>query len=291
MAMTSTAAGPAPVGSRPRGGHSSVVYADDREWAGHLVPFVRTGLERGEQVRYFADTTDPDRVMGTLASAGVDAAGAAAEGRLVVTTASRTYLSGPAFDPDAMMGLWREAMDTALAEGHRGLRAIGEMAWGARDVAGADRLLEYELRLHHEVFEPLPLTAWCFYDRRRMSAEQLAVMAGAHVAHLGGPVADPPLRLAPLAGRTGLRLTGSAGYDTRHTVRTAAAVVSGAPGGDVELDLSGLRHIDASSLALLTEAARRRHTGRLRLLRPPAPLRRLLGLFPELGAAVEIADR
>ncbi|MDH6227223.1 MEDS domain-containing protein [Streptomyces sp. MJP52] len=288
MAMTSTSAVPAPTAPEPCG-HVSVVYSDDREWAGRLVPFVRAGLERGEQVQYFADTTDPDRVMGTLASAGVDAGRAAAEGRLVVTTAARTYLSGPAFDPDAMMGLWHQAMDTALAEGHRGLRAIGEVAWGARDLPGADRLLEYELRLHHEVFEPLPLTAWCFYDRRRMPADRLAVLIGAHLNHLGGPVADPPLRLAPLPGRTGLRLTGSAGYDTRYAMRSAAAVVSRSPGGDVELDLSGLRHLDVSSLAVLAEAARRRDRGGLRLLRPPEPLRRLLGLFPELGAALEIA--
>ncbi|NYV78111.1 MEDS domain-containing protein, partial [Streptomyces sp. UH6] len=263
MAMTSMSAVPAPLSPGPCG-HASVVYSDDREWAGHLVPFVRAGLERGEQVQYFADTTDPDRVMGALASAGLDPARAAAEGRLVVTTAARTYLSGPVFDPDMMMGLWHRAMDTALAEGHRGLRAIGEVTWGARDVPGADRLLEYELRLHHEVFEPLPLTAWCFYDSRRIPADRLAVLVGAHLTHLGAPVAAPPLRLAPLPGRTGLRLAGSAGYDTRHAMRAAAAVVSGSPGGDVELDLTALRHLDVSSLAALAEAARRRDQGRLR---------------------------
>ncbi|WP_448317521.1 MEDS domain-containing protein [Streptomyces sp. CO7] len=290
MAMTSTAAVPAPP-TPGTGRHSGVVFSDDREWAGHLVPFVRTGFERGEQVQYFAATTDPDRVRGALASAGVDAARAEAEGRLVVTTAERTYLSGPRFDPDAMMGLWHRAMDTALAEGHRGLRAIGEMAWGAQDVAGADRLLEYELRLHHEVFEPLPLTAWCFYDRRRVPAHLLALLAGAHQHHRGDPVDRPALRLEPLPGRTGLKLSGSAGYDTRHAVRTAAAVVSGSPGKDVELDLSGLRHLDIASLVTLVEAARRRREGRLRLLHAPAPLRRLLGLFPELGTPVEIAER
>lgn len=290
MAMTSTAAVPAPP-APGTGHHSDVVFSDDREWAGHLVPFVREGLERGEQVQYFAATTDPARVRGALASAGVDAARAEGEGRLVVTTAERTYLSGAGFDPDAMMGLWHQAMDTALAEGHRGLRAIGEMAWGAQDVAGANRLLEYELRLHHEVFEPLPLMAWCFYDSRLVPAPLLAQLAGAHVHHRGSPVAQPALRLEPLPGRTGLRLTGSAGYDTRSAVRAAAAVVSRSPGGDVELDLSGLRHLDISSLATLAEAARRRRSGRLRLLHAPDPLRRLLGLFPELGAAVEIAER
>ncbi|MGW0605534.1 MEDS domain-containing protein [Streptomyces sp. NPDC002640] len=290
MAMTSTADVPVPV-SPAHGRHSGVVFSDDREWAGHLVTFVRAGLERGEQVQYFSDTTDTDRVMGALASAGVDAGRARAEGRLVVTTATRTYLSGPAFDPDAMMGLWRQAVDSALAEGHRGLRAIGEMAWGALGAKGADRLLEYELRLHHEVFEPLPLTAWCFYDRRRVPPELLAVLAGAHLDRRGGPAPCPTLRLEPLGGRTGLRLSGSAGYDTRRTVRAAAAVVAGSPGGDVELDLSGLRHLDIAALVTLAEAARRRPAGRLRLLHPPAPLRRLLGLFPELGAAVEIAER
>lgn len=274
------------------GRHCSVVFSDDQEWAEHLRVFVRDGLERDEQVLYFADTTDPGRVLRTLTDAGIDAAAAVRRGQLSVPTAAQTYLAGDGFDPDAMIGLWHTAMGAALAGGHRGLRAIGEMSWGARDVAGADRLLEYELRIHHDVFERLPLTAWCFYDRRLLPDGYLNVLAGAHLSRRGSPVGGPVLRVAPLTDRPGLLMSGSAGYDTRDIVAAAAATVAGASTERVELDLADLRHLDAASLAALAGAAAGRPGGApLQIRRAPAPLRRLLDLFPELASMVEVGGR
>lgn len=274
------------------GRHAGAVFSDDRTWAQHLCAFVRGGLERDERVMYFADTTDPGRVLRTLTDAGIDTAAAVTRGQLSVQTAAQTYLAGAAFDPDAMIGLWHDAVEAASARGHRGLRAIGELSWGARDVAGADRLLEYELRIHHEVFARLPLTAWCFYDRRLLPDAFVDVMAGAHLTHRGDPVGASALRVVPLADRPGLRMSGSAGYDTRHVVRAAAAAVRNTPVPRVDLDLSALRHLDAASLAALADAAAGRPDGTpLRVRRAPPSLRRLLELFPELGSSVEVEER
>lgn len=274
------------------GRHSSVVFADDQEWAGHLCAFVRGGLEQGEEIKYFADTTDPERVLRALTEAGIDAVAAVRRGQLSVSTAAQTYLGGTGFDPDAMIGLWQDAVEAAAARGYGGLRAIGEMSWGARDIPGVDRLLEYELRIHHEVFERLPLTAWCFYDRRLMSDDYVDVLAGAHLTSRGDPVGEPVLRVAPLADRPGLRMSGSAGYDTRDVVAAAAAAVRGMPTQRVELDLADLRHLDAASLAALADAAAGRPADTpLRVRQAPPSLRRLLRLFPEFGSAVEVLDR
>ncbi|URM88824.1 MEDS domain-containing protein [Streptomyces sp. MRC013] len=274
------------------GRHAAVVFSDDRQWAEHLCGFVRSGLDHGEQVRYFADTTEPERVLRTLTDAGIDAAAAVTRGQLCVSIAVQTYLAGAAFDPDAMIGLWHDAVEAASARGHRGLRAIGEMSWGGRDVAGADRLLEYELRVHHEVFERRPLTAWCFYDRRLLPDACVDLLAGAHPAHRGEPVAEPTLHVAPLADGPGFLMSGSAGYDTRIAVAAVAAAVRGASAQRMELDLTALRHLDAASLAVLADAAAERPGGgALRVRRPPPSLRRLLELFPALDSAVEVVTR
>ncbi|MER6703152.1 MEDS domain-containing protein [Streptomyces fumanus] len=274
------------------GHHSSVVFADDQEWAAHLCAFVRDGLARDEEIKYFADTTDPGRVLRTLGDAGIDAVAAERRGQLSVSTAAQTYLAGTGFDPDAMIGLWYDAVEESAARGYAGLRAIGEMSWGARDIPGADRLLEYELRIHQEVFERLPLTAWCFYDRRLLPDDRVDVLVGAHPANRGGPVGRPVLRVTPLTDRPGLRLSGSAGYDTREAVAAAAAAVRGMPTARVELDLAGLRHLDTASLATLAAAVADRPAGPpLGVRHAPPPLRRLLDLFPEFGSAVEVLDR
>lgn len=293
MAMVRRVAAP-PERKPLEGCHSSVVFSDDRQWAEQLGAFVRDGLESGEQVKYLADTTTPERVLRALADAGIDAAGAVARGQLSVSAAAWTHLTDAdsRFDPDTMIGSWHDAAEGARASGYRGLRAIGEMSWGARDSVGADRLLEYELRLHHELFPRLPLTVRCFYDRRLLSDAYVSVLASAHLTHLGEPHPAPALRVAPLEDRPGLLLSGSAGYDTRDAVAAAAAVVSGVAAPRVELDLSSLRHLDAASLAVLADAAAVRPGGTPLVVRKaPSPLRRLLQLFPELDSVVEVVDR
>ncbi|MFB0614704.1 MEDS domain-containing protein [Streptomyces sp. AGS-58] len=275
--------------------HAAVAYSTDAEWAGHLAGFVRAGFDRGEQVRYFADATAPDLVTRTLVDRGVDAPSAVRSGQLVVITAAETYLAGDRFDPEAMIGVWRQAVQAAAAQGYRGLRAIGEMSWGTREIAGAERLLEYELRIHHEVFEQLPLRACCFYDRRLVPPEDLAALSAAHLARSGPagcPGGEPGLAVAPLAGPAGFRLSGSAGWENRRVIASAAAALSASPAEDVTLDLSGLDHLDVAALADIAQAALRRPSDTpVRILGAPPALHRMLELFPELGAGIETAGR
>ncbi|MFD8150713.1 MEDS domain-containing protein [Streptomyces sp. NPDC059720] len=271
--------------------HVAVSYSSDDEWTGHLAAFVRAGLDRGEQVQYFADATDPGRVTHVLTEQGVDAAGALRRGQLLVTTAGETYLAGSGFDPDAMIGLWQQAVDGAAARGYRNLRVIGEMSWGTRRIPGAERLLEYEMRIHHEVFERLPLTAWCFYDRRLFPPDELAVLTSAHLRCSGAPGAGgPALSAAPLAGTPGFRLSGAGGYESRRVVAATAASLAASPARDLTLDLSDLHHLDVAAVAEMARAARRRSPASpVRLLNTPPAVRRVLELFPELAAGLEEA--
>ncbi|MEU3957780.1 MEDS domain-containing protein [Streptomyces achromogenes] len=270
-------------------------YSTDDEWAAHLVPFVRAGFDRGEQVQYFADATDPRIVIRTLAERGLDADSAVRRGQLVVTTADETYLTGARFDPDAMIGLWHRAVETALGQGYGNLRVIGEMSWDTRHIAGAERLLEYELRIHHEVFEQLPLTAWCFYDRRLLAPDALDVLTGAHLTRAGAaPRSHSRLGLSvvPLVGRPGFRLSGSAGYESRRVAASASAALAAWPAQDITLDLSSLDHLDVAALADIAHAARRRPSGApLRLVGAPPALHRMLELFPELRVGLQEVGR
>ncbi|CAL9329685.1 MEDS domain-containing protein [Streptomyces sp. enrichment culture] len=278
------------------GHHASVVYADDDAWAGHLTAFVRTGLAEGARVWYFADTTAPEHVLRTLMDRDVDAVTAVRRGQLTVTTADETYLSGRCFDPDVLITLWHDAVGTALAAGYRRLHTIGEMAWAARGTAGADRLLEYELRVHHEVLDRLPLTAWCLYDRRLMPPDDLAVLAEAHPTRLGTALpAETPatcLRVGPLTDRPGFRLSGSAGYESRRVTASVAAALASSATDGVTLDLGGLRHLDTGTLVALADAAARRPSATpLHVTGAPLSAERILGLFPELRTALEVVAR
>ncbi|MFF9088557.1 MEDS domain-containing protein [Streptomyces sp. NPDC014991] len=275
--------------------HAAVAYSTDAEWADHLVSLVRAGFDQGEQVQYFADATAPDLVTRTLVGRGIDATSAVRRGQLIVTTAAETYLAGDRFAPDAMISLWRQAVQAAASQGYRRLRAIGEMSWGTRATAGTERLLEYELRIHHEVFEQLPLRAYCFYDRRLVPPDDLEVLAAAHLARSGSaacPGGEPALSVAPLAGPPGFRLSGSAGWENRRVTASAAAALSASPAEDVTLDLSALDHLDVAALSDIARAALRRPSDTpVRIVGAPPALQRMLELFPELGAGIATAGR
>ncbi|MFP8907041.1 MEDS domain-containing protein [Streptomyces atacamensis] len=292
--MSLTGVGPKPSPEWER--HVCCAYAGERQWARSAAEFVREGLAAGRRVVYFADTAAPAAVVERLGRNGVDAVAAVERGGLVVRRAEDSYLRRPPFDPDRMARAWEQECATAIREGYAGLYAVGEMAWCARGVPGADRLLEYELRLNREVFARLPLTALCLYDRAVVPEGTTALLTAAHIRRLfpdgrSGARTEPPLGVTPLADRTGFGLRGGADADTRAVLETALAALARLPGPMVHLDLSGADFLDTAAVAALAAAAgaERGRGRRLVLHRPPHSLRRVAAMFPEECGGLEIA--
>lgn len=289
--------------ARPPGGagHLCCAYAGEDEWARSVTGFVRDALTAGRQVLYFSDVAAPEAVLRRLDRCGVGASAAADAGRLVVQQAEESYLRSLPFDPDRMVEVWGRACADALDAGHTGLAALGEMSWYARGTPGAERLLEYELRLNAEVFARLPLTALCLYDRGAVPGDAVALLTGAHVRHLtpggrtlGAPPATgpaPPLAATPLEDRVGLRLRGGADADTRTVLEGALAALVRLPGPVLHLDLSGADFLDTAAVAALAAAARaeRDRGRRLVVHHPPHSLRRVAEMFPDECGALETA--
>ncbi|WP_424535823.1 MEDS domain-containing protein [Sphaerisporangium viridialbum] len=109
----------------------------------------------------------------------VDVDDALAGGRLAVSAAAGTYLSG-GFAPGRMVAVLRDAVDRAVADGYDGMYVIGEMSWAAfGDVPGAERLGEYETAVD-EVCATRPVTTLCQYDRRDFDVPRLTELVGLH---------------------------------------------------------------------------------------------------------------
>ncbi|MTE17826.1 STAS domain-containing protein [Streptomyces sp. TRM43335] len=288
---------------RPTGGdgHLCCAYAGEDEWARSTVGFVQDALAAGRQVLYLPDTAAPEAVLERLCRAGVDARAAADAGRLVVRRADRSHPRDLPFDPDRMVELWERACAAALAAGHAGLSAVDEMSWCARGTPGAERVLEYELRLDFEVFARLPLTVLCLYDRAVVPEDTTALLIGAHVRRPAPdgraldavPAADaePPLAVTPLGDRVGLCLRGGADADTRAVLEGALAALVRLPGPVLHLDLSGADFLDTAAVAALAATARsaRGRGRRLVVHHSPHSLRRVAEMFPAECDALELA--
>ncbi len=159
--------------------HVCLIYADAAEQMRAMVPFVQLGLERGERCLYVADTTTVDAVGAAMRAGGVDVDAAAARGALTLATERQGYLATGRFDPDSMLALAQGAAYQAVGDGFSGLRIAGEMIWALRGDPGADRIMEYEVKVN-ERLPSTPALALCQYDRRRFAPEVIRDVIRTH---------------------------------------------------------------------------------------------------------------
>ncbi|MEW9533518.1 MEDS domain-containing protein [Microbispora sp. NPDC049125] len=242
------------------GDHVCRLYRDDEQRLATVAGFVEAGVGSGHQVAYFS-VERPETVLEQLGSRGVDGRALIERGGLRVTSAQDSYLASGAFHPEAVMSAWRRAIADARDCGYAGLWAMGDMAWAATKIAGADRLRWYEAEVNR-VFTGEHALALCLYDERSFPADELDRIAAAHPGTLepgDGPGWRPLLRMRRTVDPPGLKLTGEADASNRDAL---AATLDGLrddlprTGAPATLDLTDLRFADAAVARLLIRAAR-----------------------------------
>ena len=82
---------------------------------------------------------------------------------------------------------------------------------------------------------------------------------------------DRLLRITPLDDVAGFRVDGEVDVSSRAEL-AAALAATGQAGGDVVVDLSGVKFIDVEGLQMLVRVARGLTEGRVLVLRRPPPL-------------------
>jgi PAS domain S-box-containing protein len=177
--------------------HLCLIYETPEEQFGALVPFIRFGLERGERCVYIADQNTAEQVLDTLDAAGIDVAAATDRDALSVVTKREAYLRDGYFDPERMIALLADSVETARGSGFRALRVTGEMTWALGGAAGSERLMEYESKLNH-LFPAADIVAICQYNRRWFPAELIKQVIETHplVIH-GATVCRNPYYVPP----------------------------------------------------------------------------------------------
>ncbi|MCX4775646.1 STAS domain-containing protein [Streptomyces sp. NBC_01264] len=115
--------------------------------------------------------------------------------------------------------------------------------------------------------------------------------AGPSAASEAAAGASAPLTARPWQDRPGARLSGSCDLDSRQCLSAALGVVTAIPGPVVHLDLSAVIFLDAAAVAALVRAsAALGGQGRRLLLHdPPYSLRKVVEMFPDECAALEVA--
>lgn len=146
--------------------HFAHIYETRAEQLAVAVPFLREGLEGGEQCICVVDeTADEERVITrALEADGVDVAAARAAGDLVIYSAQETYLRTDPFNPAEMISLYADLIENAREE-YDGLRVTAGTRWLEEiDIAA---FMEYEGRVN-KLFREADARALCQYNRTRL---------------------------------------------------------------------------------------------------------------------------
>ncbi|MFH1008939.1 MAG: MEDS domain-containing protein [Candidatus Latescibacterota bacterium] len=148
--------------------HLCLIYESLDEQLAAAIPFIRIGLERGEQCIYIADDNTVSAISEAMRAEGI--AVDPKSDALKIITKRDAYLKQGYFDPDSMIRFLKEAVDAAKKAGFTALRATGEMTWALGNETGVERLIEYEAKLNH-CFPENDALAICQYSRNRFNPE------------------------------------------------------------------------------------------------------------------------
>jgi hypothetical protein len=163
----------------PEGTHMCLIYDDDQQRKKIIGQFLAKGIQRGEQVSYFADTTNLKDVEDWLKDMGVVLPENKKDEKFKLLKAENAYCPYGKFIPAVMLNILGSCYDRAINAGYSGSRVSGEMSWSLKGIPGSEKLMEYEA-LINTISDKHPVTPICQYDARRFDGATLLNVLKVH---------------------------------------------------------------------------------------------------------------
>jgi PAS domain S-box-containing protein len=178
--------------------HLCLIYETDDERLASVIPFLKMGLDQGNQCVYLANDTAIEDVRRSFHAEGVDVESCFRSKALQVLYAPTVYVPDGPFVPDRMIQFLNRSAEACAAAGFTAFRAVGEMTWALDEGADLDRLIEYEAKLNTDFFLRQRALALCMYDARRFRPDVIRAMIKTHpLVVYGGLVCDNPFYVPP----------------------------------------------------------------------------------------------
>ena len=170
------------IGRLKQGDHLCLIYDTPAEKLAALVPFLRTGLARGERSLFLGQAPASSGTGGierSLENDGIPVGREIERGALVILSDRESWLDRGRFDPNSFQDLLRRAEQQALDDGFSGLRATWDVSWLLDGAPGAERWIEFEAGLN-TFLAGSRTSALCRYPRPRSSAPLLEDVLRTH---------------------------------------------------------------------------------------------------------------
>jgi len=163
-----------------------------------LTPYLKEGIERGDQVLTILESKTHADHTARLTTAGIPVADASERGQLKVLASEDTYLKGGSFAAERMYKMLEDALTGARESGFSRVRTVGDMEWALQEVDGVEELMTYEAHVN-QLASQHDCTLLCAYDINLFSGRVIADVLATH-SHvlLGGRIHENPHFVDPV---------------------------------------------------------------------------------------------
>jgi two-component system cell cycle sensor histidine kinase/response regulator CckA len=173
------------------------IYSAEQEHRKVIAPYLAAGLNQNQKVIYIADAHETQTILGYLTRIGLASEPFLASGQLLILTHRETYTREGRFDPDRLIGMLKAETKKAVADGYTALRVTAEMTLALKGFPGAERLIEYEVKLN-DFLPGSKALVLCQYDRRRFEpAVLLSILKTSPISVIGAELFDNPYYVSP----------------------------------------------------------------------------------------------
>ena len=152
--------------------HICLIFETLEEWRNIIIPFIITGLMKGQKCIYITDANSNERIRKLVDQEWSNASIAEKSGQLIILEAKDTYTKDGYFDPDKMIALLTSETNKAISEGYPALRVTGEMTWILQSNLGVEKIFEYEAKLNL-FFAENPCIAICQYNLKEFPIQMI----------------------------------------------------------------------------------------------------------------------
>ena len=162
-----------------------------------LRSFITAGFEEGDRAFHLIDPDLREDHLRRLADAGIDVEEAMESGQLEVQPWQYGPLQGDRFDQDSWLEGFENVLQAGRASGYDQTRFLAQMEWAVEDLAGVEKMMEFESRVNY-VVPKYGDAVICSYDLSKFSASTVMLALRTHpVVIIGGLMQENPFYVDP----------------------------------------------------------------------------------------------
>ena len=173
-----------------KGSHIAHFFHGEAERLTVLAPFIKAGLEAGDQCVMVAEATGIRSMKERLEELGVSTEPALASGRLIVSEGGSKV--------EEMASMFEAVIPKARDAGREVIRIGGDMTWALGKMPSAEKLLEWEAFYDRYVGRRASFVALCQYDHNRFRGSAIMYALQTHpLSIIGNIVQENPFYRDP----------------------------------------------------------------------------------------------